>query len=265
MKLCSLASGSSGNCTYVAGEKTQVLIDAGISCRRIEQALSGEGVQMKELDGILVTHEHSDHISALGVLSRKYHIPLYMTGGTADAVARAGSLGKVDRSLIHEIREDEPFSLGDLCVTAFSIPHDAAQPVGYRIDCGQRSAAVATDMGRYSDYLIDHLTGLDAVLVESNHDLNMLQVGPYPYQLKLRIMGDRGHLSNENAGRLLTRILHDNMKHVILGHLSRENNYDALAYETVCCEINQGSCPYQSRDFDIQVAAPDKPTRMLTF
>ena len=218
MRMCSIASGSSGNCIYIGTEKTHILVDAGISCKRIENGLKELSITGRDLDGILVTHEHSDHIASLGVLARKYHVPLYMTGGTADAIQRGEMIGRVEPELFHEIREDEPFSLKDLTVLPFTLPHDAAQPVGYRMTDDKSSVAVATDMGKYSDYLVDNLGNLNAILLESNHDLNMLQVGPYPYRLKLRVMGDRGHLSNENAGKLLCRILNDDMKYIFLGH-----------------------------------------------
>ena len=145
----------------------------------------------------------------------------------------------------------------DLTIHPFSIPHDAAQPVGYRVECEDKAVGIATDLGKYNDYIVDNLQNLDALLLEANHDIRMLQVGSYPYYLKQRILGDRGHLSNENAGKLLCRLLHDDMKAVFLGHLSKENNYEALAYETVCSEVTLGDNPYRSKDFQIQVAKRD--------
>ena len=129
--------------------------------------------------------------------------------------------------------------------------------MAYRMNSGDTSAAVVTDLGIYTDYVVDHLKNLDVILLEANHDIRMLQVGAYPYYLKQRILGNRGHLSNENAGRLLCRILHDNLKKIYLGHLSRENNYEALAYETVCSEVTLGDNPYQAKDFMIEVARRD--------
>ena len=139
----------------------------------------------------------------------------------------------------------------------FSISHDAAEPVAYRFSCGEKHAAVATDMGVYTDYIVEHLQGLDVLLLEANHDIRMLQAGPYPYPLKQRIMGECGHLSNESAGQLLCRILNDHMKRIYLGHLSKENNYAELAYETVKLEIELGPVTYKPGDFDIQVAKRD--------
>ena len=167
MRMCSIASGSSGNCIYIGTEKTHILVDAGISCKRIENGLKELSITGRDLDGILVTHEHSDHIASLGVLARKYHVPLYMTGGTADAIQRGEMIGRVEPELFHEIREDEPFSLKDLTVLPFTLPHDAAQPVGYRMTDDKSSVAVATDMGKYSDYLVDNLGNLNAILLES--------------------------------------------------------------------------------------------------
>lgn len=264
MRLCSIASGSSGNCIYVGSDCAHVLIDAGISGRRVEAGLNSLELTGRDLDGILITHEHSDHIKGLGVIARKYGIPIYATGGTVDAMVRSGSLGKIPEGIFREIREDEPFLIKDLVVNPFTIPHDAAQPVGYRLECGEHSVGIATDLGKYNEYIIENLQNLDALLLEANHDIRMLQVGRYPYYLKQRIMGDRGHLSNENAGQLLCRLLHDNLKAVFLGHLSKENNYEELAYETVCSEVTMGDNPYKSKDFKIQVAKRDYISETVT-
>lgn len=254
MRLCSIASGSSGNCIYVGSEATHLLVDTGISGRRIEQGLKGLELTPRELDGILITHEHVDHISGLGVLARKYEIPIYATQGTIDAMLDSGSLGTVEEELFHPVREDEKLIIKDLTINPMHISHDAAQPVGYRIAYGSKKVAICTDLGVYNDYTVECLKGMDALLLEANHDVNMLQVGPYPYYLKQRILGDRGHLSNENSGRLLCRILHDGLKAVLLGHLSKENNLPELAYESVRMEINMSDNRYRAGDFDIRVA-----------
>nr|WP_317364626.1 MBL fold metallo-hydrolase [uncultured Blautia sp.] len=264
MRLCSIASGSSGNCIYVGSECAHVLVDIGISGKKMETGLNSLELTGRDIDGILITHEHSDHIKGLGVIARRYGIPIYATGGTVDAMVRSGSLGKIPEGIFHEIREDEPFLIKDLKVKPFTISHDASQPVGYRLECGAHSVGIATDLGKYNDYIIENLQDLDALLLEANHDIRMLQVGKYPYYLKQRILGDRGHLSNENAGRLLCRLLHDNMKAVFLGHLSRENNYEELAYETVCSEVTLGDNPYKSKDFKIQVAKRDFASEAVT-
>ena len=260
MDFCSIASGSSGNCIYVGSDHTAVLVDTGISGKKIAEGMKAIGRKPEELNGILITHEHSDHIKGLGVMARKYGIPIYTTPGTREAICKCGSLGVIEEGLFHEIHADEGFAIQDLEIMPFRISHDAAQPVAYRIKNGDKSVAVATDMGCYSDYIIDHLQGLDGILLESNHDINMLQVGSYPYPLKQRILGKRGHLSNENAGRLLCEILHGDLKFIMLGHLSKENNYEALAYATVCAEITMGDNPFKAEDFPIQVAKRDQVT-----
>ena len=254
MRLCSIASGSSGNCIYVGSDATHLLVDVGISGKRTEAGLNSLGITGKDLDGILITHEHSDHISGLGVMARKYEVPIYATRGTIAAMCESGSLGKVDTSLFHEIREDEKLTIKDLTVNPMRISHDAAQPVAYRISYGSRKVGICTDLGVYNDYTVECLKGMDALLIEANHDVNMLQVGPYPYYLKQRILGDRGHLSNENSGRLLSRILHDKLQAIVLGHLSKENNMPELAYEAVRMEITMGDNPYNANDFRMMVA-----------
>lgn len=258
MRMCSIASGSSGNCIYVGSDATHLLIDAGISGKRTEEGLKELGLSGRDLDGILITHEHSDHISGLKVLARKYEIPLYATRGTIDAIRKMKNAGDIDPELWVEVREDQRFTLKDLTINPLRISHDAAQPVAYRISYGSRRVAVCTDLGEYNDYTVECLKGLDAILLEANHDVNMLQVGPYPYPLKQRILGKRGHLSNENSGRLLCRILHDGLKYISLGHLSQENNLPELAYEAVRMEITLGDNPYSAEDFQIQVARRSK-------
>ena len=238
MRLVSIASGSSGNCIYVGSDQSHILVDAGISNKRIEQGLNDIGLKGAELDGVVITHEHSDHIKGLGVLARKHHVPIYGTEETLKEIAANTRLGEYPKELLHPILPDVDFQIGDL-------------------------VAVATDMGHYDQYVIDHLKDLDALLLEANHDVNMLETGPYPYYLKRRILGDHGHLSNENAGRLLNYILNDKLKYVLLGHLSKENNYEALAYETVRFEIDQGDTPYKAKDFPIEVAKRDEMSQII--
>ncbi len=264
MDLCSIASGSSGNCIYVGSECTGVLIDTGLSGKRVEAGLNSIDRTVKELDGILITHEHSDHIKGLGVLSRKYGLPIYATAGTIEALKQIKQLGSIDQGLFHEIRPDEGFRLGDLDILPFTISHDGAQPVGYRLECGEKSVGIATDLGQYNEYTIRRLQKLNALLLEANHDVKMLQVGRYPYYLKRRILGEKGHLSNENAGQLLCRLLHDQLKAVFLGHLSQENNYEALAYEAVCAEVACSGTCYRPQDFYIQVAKREQMSPMVT-
>ena len=265
MKLCSIASGSSGNCIFAGTESTSLLIDTGISGKRIEEGLNEIGHTTKEADGILVTHEHSDHISGLGVISRRYGIPIYTTRGTWKAILNCKSIGEIPEGLFREIEPDRDFTIGDITVSPVSISHDAAMPTAFVLRQGKKSMAVMTDLGKFDHYIIEKLQHLDLLLLEANHDVHMLQVGTYPYYLKQRILGDKGHLSNELSGQLLSEVLHDGCKGVILGHLSKENNYERLAYETVRLEIDLADNPYHAKDFPIHVAKRDVVSDLVEF
>ena len=264
MRFVSIASGSSGNCIYVGTDNTHILVDAGISAKRIEQGLNEIGVKGSELKGVVITHEHSDHVKGLGILARKHGVPVYATRETLEEMEDKKYLGEYPKELLNPILPDVEFSVGDMVIKPFSIDHDAANPVAYRIQSGGKSVAVATDMGHFDQYIIEHLRNLDGLLLESNHDVRMLETGPYPYYLKRIILSDHGHLSNDNAGRLLNYILHDNLKHIFLGHLSKENNYEELAFETVRLEIDQGDHGYRASDFSISVAKRDVMSEIVT-
>ena len=263
LELCSIASGSSGNCICIGSENHHILVDAGISGKRIEQGLNAIGLKAEEMQGILITHEHIDHVAGIGVIARRYGIPLYATSGTIRAIRRIKSVGVIDESLFHPIHAEEEFTIGDLTVKPVAISHDAAEPVAYKFVCGDKRAAVATDLGTYDEHIVEEFSGQNILLLEANHDIRMLETGPYPYPLKKRIMGDRGHLSNERSGQLLGELLHDNFGAVMLGHLSKENNYEQLAYETVRLEVDMGDNPYKADDFPLYVAKRDTVSTVL--
>ena len=263
LELCSIASGSSGNCICVGDDNTHVLIDAGISGKRIEAGLNEIDLKTAEMQGILITHEHIDHIQGLGVLARRYGLPIYATQATVDAILHTKSVGKIEEELFRVIKPGEEFGIGDLIFKPLPISHDAADPVAYKVWNNESTMAVVTDLGTYDQSLIDELQGLDALLLEANHDVNMLQMGIYPYPLKQRILGDRGHLSNERSGQLLCNLLHDDFKSVILGHLSKENNYEKLAYEAVRLEVTMGDNPYKAEDFPMYVAKRDTVSQII--
>ncbi len=266
MRLCSIASGSSGNCIYVGSEETHLLVDAGISCKRIEAGLKKAELTGKDISGLFITHEHSDHIQGLGVLARKYGIPMYATKGTIDGILNgAKSLGEIDTELFHEAPVDEDIQIGDITIRPFRISHDAKEPCGYRFECEGSKAAVATDMGTFNPYIVENLQGLNAILLEANHDVRMLQAGPYTYALKQRILSDRGHLSNDNTGLLLNQILHRDLKYILLGHLSKENNMPELAFETVKLEINAADTPYRAEELDLRVASRSEAGEVIYF
>ena len=263
MRMTSIASGSSGNCTYIGSDSTHLLVDTGVAYKWIEAGLNGIGLTGRDLSGVLITHEHSDHVCGLGVVARKLGIPIYASEGTIGQLKKNRALGQIDESLYHVIRADEDFQVGDLSVRPFANSHDAAEPLAYRVEKDKQSVAVCTDLGNYTDYTVQKLKHLDAVLLESNHDVRMLQVGPSPYPLQQRILSDYGHLSNEASGRLLCEILHDGLKYIILGHLSKENNLPELAYESVRLEITLGDNPYDGGDFPIMVAKRDAPSDLI--
>lgn len=263
MDFFSVASGSSGNCICLGSDQCHVMIDAGISGKRIEEGMNTYDYTTSDMDGVLITHEHSDHIQGLGVVARKYGLPIYATKGTADAILQSSSVGKIDPSLFHVIEAGKTFFIGNLEIYPMSISHDAADPVAYLVSDGRHRVGIVTDLGYYDADIVSHMEGLDALLLEANHDIHMLQVGAYPYPLKQRILGERGHLSNETSGQLLGQILHDGMQHILLGHLSKENNYDELAYETVRLEISLGDNPYRDNDFPIEVAKRDRPSSLI--
>ncbi|MCD8157230.1 MAG: MBL fold metallo-hydrolase [Clostridiales bacterium] len=265
MELCSIASGSSGNCIYAGTEDCRLLIDAGISGKRIEAGLNEIGLKTADMDGILITHEHADHIKSLGVLARKYGLPMYGTRGTVDYILKNHAIGDVDAALFRTVQPEVPFRIGDMTITPVSTSHDAAEPVAYIMRKDQKSMAVITDLGKYDENIVDRLQGLDVLLLEANHDVHMLEVGVYPYYLKQRILGEKGHLSNELSGQLLSQALHDRFKKVVLVHLSKENNYPQLAYESVKAEITLADNPYKGSDFPIEVAKRDEISELITF
>ena len=232
-----LVSGSSGNSTLVGTGSTMVLCDAGVSMKKIEECLNTADHTLKDIDAIFITHEHSDHIKGLGVISRKWNIPIYATGKTISAIMGERSLGKLDPGLFIPIEKEEAVMIRDMMICAHPIYHDAADPVCYSFSDDHSKACIATDMGCFTKELVRSLSGCDYMLVETNHDIRMLEAGPYPYHLKQRILGDHGHLSNEAGGALIRELLNEHVKEIRLGHLSKENNFPELALMTVRQEL----------------------------
>lgn len=261
MKFGTIASGSSGNSLYVSSEDVHLLIDVGISKKRIDAGLNTFGIDGKDIQGILITHEHIDHIAGIGVMTRKYHMPIYSTEKTIRAILSSKSLGDLSSCDFHVIRSGEPFAIGCMEIEAFSISHDAADPVNYIFSENGKKIGTVTDLGYFDDDIVEHLLGSHLLYIEANHDIHMLQVGPYPYPLKQRILSNKGHLCNETAGRLICRLLHDDLRQIILGHLSKENNYPDLALETVNLEIEIKK--RKNYDFDIFVAPRDEASQLI--
>ena len=263
MRVMTIASGSSGNCVYAGDDTTHILIDAGISRKKVEEGLKRLDLSLDDIDAVLVTHEHSDHISGLGVLERKRAIPIYATGGTIQGIKDA-PLGRLPEEIYHEVECKRTFSIGSLTIRAAATSHDALCPCAYRVESGKKAFGLVTDLGTYGEDIIEAFFGVNCMVLEANHDIRMLETGSYPYPLKRRILGDKGHLSNESAGRLLDRLLGNSMQEILLGHLSKENNYPNLAYETVKTEIDMSGSEFHSRDFKIGVAGRDVPSHIIT-
>lgn len=231
MQFCTLFSGSSGNAVYLATERGGLLIDCGMSGRQTLDALVQARLDPASIHAILITHEHSDHIKGAGVLSRKLGVPIYATEGTWDGMA--ATVGEVSSRHRVVITAGESFFLDDLEVAPFSIPHDANDPVGYRFFTGRHSVAVATDLGYFAQSVCDAVSGAEIVLLESNHDPELLKKNPhYPAQLKARILGKKGHLSNDAGAEAAVRLAQCGTRHLLLGHLSNENNTPDMAYRT---------------------------------
>ena len=229
LKICILGSGSKGNCTYIEAPEVRLLIDAGLSAREIVRRLHHIGVEPDALDGILVTHEHSDHIHGIGALARRYKLPVYANRATFQKAQRVVGMVKEVRDFF----TGTPFSIKDLCIDPFSLPHDADDPVAFRLSWRRRSMAMVTDLGYPSQLVRERLRGCHLLILEANHDDAMLKVGPYPWPLKQRIAGKAGHLSNQQSGELLRDVLHDELGYVILAHLSETNNLPDLARLTM--------------------------------
>lgn len=285
MRFQSIASGSSGNCIYVGSDRTHLLMDVGINKKKTEQALHGIGLDLRDIDGVFLTHEHTDHIAGLPVIAKHSSMPVFATRGTIDAVMDMPKYGEIDPARFVELRPDQPLQVGDLEIDPMRISHDAAEPVGYRVYEGRggekalgesfsgggseagrvKKACICTDLGCYTEYTEKCLMDSDVLLLEANHDVNMLQVGPYPYRLKQRILGERGHLSNCSSGQLLSRVLNSHLKGIFLGHLSRENNMPELAFETVRVEIMFSESGYRAEELPIQVAKRSEPSALVEF
>ena len=229
MKLVTFASGSSGNCTLVRDDTGGILIDAGISMRRIQAGLSRQGLTFADLGGILITHDHSDHISGLPMVVKHHPVPVFAPRTVANHLLR--SIPDLE-DCITIIGKEEPFSVKNFRITAFSTPHDTDESVGYCLE-GEGRLGFCTDTGHVTETMLAHLTGCTAALIEANHDLERLRCGPYPVYLKRRILSERGHLSNVDCGALACALAESGTTSIVLGHLSRENNTPRLAYDTV--------------------------------
>ena len=252
IKLSVLASGSKGNSIFVATPRVRVLIDAGLSAREIERRLKRVGVGAEDLDAVVITHEHRDHVSGLGPLSRRYRLPVFLNRATRSNLSdQVGTLADCI-----EFVTGRSFSVADLAIHPFSLSHDAADPVGLTLVNGESKVGICTDLGRATRLVQHHLQECRLLLLEANHDLGMLTKGPYPWSLKQRIRSSSGHLSNEEARELLDRVLGDTLDRVILAHLSEVNNRPETALEAFA-EVRH------ARRIHLTVASQHEPSEII--
>ncbi|KNF07593.1 putative metallo-hydrolase YycJ [Gottschalkia purinilytica] len=261
-KFCSLASGSSGNCQYIETEKVRVLLDAGLSGKKIQGLLTSIDIDPTTIDCILITHEHKDHIKGAGILSRRFNLPIYANENTW--LSMKNELGNIKEENIRVIGAESDFEIGDLGVSTFKISHDAVEPVGYSFYNKGIKMSIVTDTGCINENIKKEIRDSNLLMIESNHDTEMLKIGSYPMFLKRRILGEFGHLSNDDAGKLLTEILTGKNEKIILGHISNENNFPELAYQTVANILTEKGIDI-FKDISLEATYRDRPTKVYDF
>lgn len=263
--VCPLFSGSKGNACFVASDRARILVDVGGSARKIQSALEQIGCSLSQLDAILITHEHIDHISALGVIARKSSLPIYANEGTWAGIRQTRSPGRIPVVNQVEYAGLQSFGIGDMEVIPFAVSHDACAPVGYSIRCGGSHLAIMTDTGYMTSQAWEVVRGTHCVVLESNHDPGMLFANPrYSQSLKARISGEKGHLSNEDAAETLSRLVASGTRQVYLAHLSQENNTPACAFDTAAAVLaSRGIIP--GEDVAIHIAWQDHISEISGF
>lgn len=259
-KFCSLYSSSSGNCTYIGTSQGGILIDVGISAKRTGEALAEIGVDPSSIEAIFITHEHSDHINGVRVFAKKHGIKVFASEGTLAGMEAANAL---DPKIVCDVIPHSGTEAAGIYVRPFATPHDSLESTGFSLVTpdGKR-LSVATDIGKITSTIMDAIHGSDLVLLESNHDVGMLQNGPYPFRLKQRILSDRGHLSNENCARTAVSLVNSGTTRLVLGHLSKENNMPSLAYETTRSAMTVAGAT-EGIDYLLSVAGDRNPVITL--
>ncbi len=263
LNFCSLYSGSSGNSLLVETENTRILIDVGLSCKKIEEALNSLKINPSSIDAILITHEHVDHIRGMSTISKKFDIPVFSAKETFDAMSNQTE--KLSKDNIKFFKVSEKFSINDLDILPFSIPHDAANPCGFNIMNSDAShkISIATDIGHMTNNIVKHLESSEFILLESNYETEVLKCCSYPFKLKARIAGETGHLSNEMAGKTISYLMkNSNLHTAMLGHLSKESNFPELAYRTVVDELISNNC--NTNSINLSVANRDFPGKLIS-
>ncbi len=259
-KFCSLYSGSSGNSLFIETQNTKLLIDAGVSSKKIENALNDINIDPSTLDGILVTHEHIDHVQGLGTLSKKFDLPVFVNQETLDAMPKQKD--KISEKNVKTFKISDKFEIGDLEIKPFSIPHDAANPCGFNIWKDNKKISIATDIGHMTNPILKSLEESLFIMLEANYDPEVLRCSPYPFTLKSRIAGPTGHLPNEMAGKTISHLLKSGLKNAMLGHLSKQSNFPELAYKTVVDELISNN--YNEDCISLCVASRDNHSKIIT-
>lgn len=257
LNFCSLYSGSSGNSLLVQSKKAKILIDAGVSCKKIVNALESIDVKPEEISAIIVTHEHKDHILGLSTISKKYNIPVYANEKTWQCI----DISKFNNENIMLYTPYEEFKIKDLSINPFRIPHDAAEPCGFSIINKNKKISIATDLGYIDNDILNNLKESSFVLLESNYDPEVLKFSSYPSMLKRRIIGPEGHLSNITAAKVITTLFNFGLKSAMLGHLSKETNFPELAYHTVLNEMHSNNITED--DLTLSVASRFSPSKVI--
>jgi len=259
LKFCSLYSGSTGNSLFLESENTKLLVDAGVSAKKIVNALTSIDINIEDIDAILVTHEHSDHVKSLGTISNKFNIPVFANIKTWNAMPEQKN--KISSQNQFHFNNQEIFEIKDLKIYPFNIPHDAANPCGFNIYNKNSKLSIATDLGHMTTQILNNLEGSSFIMLESNYEPEVLKCCSYPYYLKTRIAGPNGHLSNNLAGKTIASLINSGLKEVILGHLSKESNFPELAHKTVLSELNEYN--YSEDHIKIQVASRLEPSNFV--
>ncbi|MGL5616307.1 MAG: MBL fold metallo-hydrolase [Sarcina sp.] len=261
MIFCSLYSGSSGNSILVGSEESRVLIDAGLSGKKILEALDLIEENPKLIKGIFITHEHIDHIKGAGIISRKFDIPIYANELTWEAMEK--NLGKINPKNIKIMEKRSLVNIDDLEIQAFNTPHDSISSMGYTVKADGKSASIVTDIGTFTEEIRQNIVDSEIILIEANHDVEMLKFGPYPYDLKRRVLSERGHLCNEDCGNAIVQIMEDNkFKNIILGHLSNTNNVPELAHKAVSNILEEEGLVLD-KDLKLIVAQRNNPSNFI--
>ncbi len=254
LKFCSLYSGSSGNSSFIQSENINILVDAGVSGKKIIDALASINIGIEDISAILITHEHSDHTQSIATLSKKYNIPIYANKKTWDAMQDKKE--KISKDNIFYFNNNKPFKLNDITILPFDIPHDAVDPCGFTISDKESKISIATDIGHMTTSIIDNIKNSNFLLLEANYEPDVLKCSTYPFHLKERIASPLGHLSNIEAGKTINYLADFGVKNIMLGHLSNENNFPELAYKSVLEQI-------ENKDLNLSVANRFSPSEFF--